>query len=92
MEKATKCKFCGSTAIGRPAAETSTMRKVKKTTRWVAALSSALRMDPVSTWGFASGKYEDGMEKAGTNLMGGVLYHFKCTNPECGQSFDKMVL
>lgn len=92
MEKATTCKYCGKTAIGRPASETSTIKKMRTTCRWVGATSSALRMDLVSAWGFASGKYEDGMEKAGTNLMGGVLYHFKCTNPECGQCFDKMVL
>lgn len=92
MEKATKCKYCGSTAIGRPAAETSTMRKVKTTSRWVGAVSSVLRLDLISAYGFASGKYENGMEKAGTVIIGGILYHFKCTNPECGQSFDKMVL
>ena len=93
MEKSTKCKFCGKTAVGKPAADASaTVRNGKKICRGLGTIGSLLRLDPISAYSFASGKTEKGFEEAGSNIMGGILYHFKCTNPECGQSFDKMVL
>lgn len=91
MKKTTNCKYCGKKAIGFPAAElSSAYRNAKKASRFAGTIANVLAGNYVLAWNVATGKCDEVMEKAGTDIIGGILYHFTCT--ECRQSFDKMVL